>query len=147
MRGMLSLATAEAPLNVSSISSVSSTIVLDCGCSGWVTLITMAEDLLKAPSSSSSPLSSRKNHVEMPHRTVLARLPLMLLSSSASSSSSQLPAKQKQWACDSVVNVALNDDEDGELDRFDGGAKKLKRAMLRIREAFRYVPLSFSLSS
>ena len=137
---MLSLSMAEALLNASNFSSVSSTIVFDCGCCGWVALITMADYLLKEPFSSSSSSTLHKNHVQMTYRTVLARLPLIFSSSSASSSSSssssQLPVYHKQWVCDDAVNGVLDDKNDGEI---DGGGSMLRRALLRIRDAFRYV--------
>jgi len=116
----------------------------------------MAEELLKEPFSSSSSSSSSKDHDQITHHTVLARLPLILSSSSSSlsslssssSSSSRVPVNRKQWVCDSVVNIVPSDHDDFEVD--DGG-KMLRRALLRIREAFRYVfsysSLSLKLSS
>ncbi len=100
----------------------------------------LLKDLLKKPFSSSSSSTLHKNHVQITYRTVLARLPLIFSSSSASSSSSssssQLPVYHKQWVCDDAVNGVLDDKNDGEI---DGGGSMLRRALLRIRDAFRYV--------
>ncbi len=130
VRGVLSLGTAEVLLNDdwNMNATTSSTIVLDCGCCSWVTLLTIADELLQQQSeaTASSP-SQSKSHVEPCERAVIARLPLL------QSSHSRPSHTGTQWACDDVVNITATDGSPAP----SGG--KLRPALMRIRDAFRIV--------
>lgn len=116
MRGTLSLAMAQALLNDNSTSSI--TIMLDCGCCGWTTLLEMAAELIH-PSSSNA----------FQARSIVARLPLM-------PTSSQHPAAENRWICHNVSDFSRNLKQDRE-NIHEG--KGLRQVMLRIRKAFRVV--------
>jgi hypothetical protein len=116
MRGTLSLAMAQVLLNDNSTSSI--TIMLDCGCCGWTTLLEMAAELIH--SSSSNTLQAR---------SVVARLPLM-------STSSQYPAVENRWICHNISDFSRHTKQD--RDNIHQG-KGLRQVMSRIRKAFRVV--------
>lgn len=139
MRGTVSLATADALLNIShGNSSELSVLVLDCGCCGWVTLLTMADGILKPSTQSAS--SAFLNETEFDDgafvspATVLARLPL--LQAASSESPSGWFKKNSRWICDNATRSVPNGDEDGRVGDAERG---LRRALSRIRQAFRIV--------
>ena len=139
MRGTVSLATADALLNVSrDNSSALSVLVLDCGCCGWVTLLAMADEILTPSTQSASSaflnVTSFFDGTFVSPTTVVARLPLLRVASSELPS--QLLKKNTRWVCDNATRSVANGDEDGGVGHPERG---LRRALSRIREAFRIV--------
>lgn len=123
MRGVLSLTTAAAFLNGSHSTSNSSTnVVLDCGCCGWTSLISMAEERV---------LQSSKRELTSPFepQTVIARLPLF-------SSSSVQETTESRWLCQNVSNFDSHEQHHRELWTKE---KSLGRVLSLIRKAFKIV--------
>ena len=132
VRGVLSLETAEVLLNDdrNMNATTSFTIVLDCGCCSWVTLLTIADELLQQQSEATASYPSpspSKPHVGPREWALVARLPLL------QSSHSRPSHAAARWACDDVVNITATDGSPVP----SGG--KLRRALMRIRDAFRVV--------
>ena len=133
MRGVISLETAELILIGGSEidAAASSTVVLDCGCCGWITLLSIADELLQQRTQSSFSFSSASSspncQAKMSNRAVVARLPLM------GYSLSRPPHTSARWHCDEAVNITQKDGSPVH------SREKFRQVLMRIREGFRIV--------